>query len=327
MIYKKNYSTNKGIDCLNGCIVSYLRFEDIEIEEYDLFFMGKGYSFNYYGIDNEKNFHFNPGNYEKNFLEKCFRSYRYYEKPSYKSAKSILLKHIEEESKITLNVKAKYLTYSPIFKNAGEGHHFINVIGYNKTEFFVSDTYVPVNKPGTIYHGWVKQDEILRAWSGSDFGYYIFYSPSELVIKNYFNTDIYRQFLRDYYCNRSQSLQIENSWNEIFADLDSFFEKDTLSCTDLQKVLYNINFELRVSGYMSLKYYIQKMLIDRCPNTNISEEYNKIVYQWNLICFRFVKLSFAMSHENYNRLKQDIYKLLKKEGVVIERLIKFSEIV
>lgn len=304
MLYQKKYRTIAGIDCFNACLTSYYRYHGFKINEYDLYYIGEGYNEEYKMLPEGPHIFYSIFCSGHNFLRESGEKTVHDFFTDSTLAKDMLINNVLHEKNISIVVRSDYLKYSRTFNAAGNIGHLLNVIGFNSenNKILISDCYVPDVKTSSSFEGWLNFEDILIAWEGMRYEYYIFYptAASEILCKN---IDYYLlKYVKSY-----NYLKLEEFWTLSFEFLDDvFFSGD---CVVIKDILYKLNYQLRVFGFLSDKIYFLQMLKHKFDNDPIIEKYQNIVSQWNILCLKLVKLSLTANLSLYDKIKNEIILL------------------
>ncbi len=318
MLYENGYYTQSGNQCFNSCLANYFKYNNIEIYEYDIFFIGKGYSA-LAQIDNKDYIiGINIAKSTEIFLNECNILYTCEKIATRSKAKEVLKDCVIHNKLLSLNVLSNRLSYNDIFINAGDMGHIINIIGYDPLceKVYVSDCYVPTTKEGVIFEGWLNLEDIMDAWELTGFEYYVFDLLASYVnideIKNKCNDNI-KNFFDEYFIDYTFKRTLwQELWDKLLKQVDTIIY-DISQNEDISRIMYAINYNLKVNGFLMLRYYILDVLKYNYFNIDLAEKFYFIIEKWKYICIAFVKISFTKSVVKYETLKKQIRDVLEQE--------------
>lgn len=317
MICEKEYHTIQGHECLSSCISNYFYNNGLALTGSDIFFLGDGFHITYQNNDNmvigadlyNANYTFCDRYHVTIQHEKCL---------SKESAKNLLKQSILEERKICIKVSSECLKYNKVFKQASGSPHFINVIGIKEQELYISDGYVPTYVP-SAFEGWVFAEHIMEAWKRMQYEYVILDDnfdnlSAELLeseVKNKIQFGIYE------YLNESMvegELYIgEKAVLHLLEDLEKVFDENK----EVGKLVYNINYQLKIYGFITSKQMLlEKLIFMKYDETNLLE-YQIVIDGWNKLCLLLLKAGLSGKKEYFLKMHVKAMILIEKERSIL----------
>lgn len=313
MITDKGYHTYQGYECLSACISNYLRWKNITISASDIFFLGNGFSL-FYENDTERILSdMYMSNYS--FMNDYHINYESRNADDEKEAKNILRDSILNEDMIMIKVAAEGLKYNRIYQQAGDSQHFLNIIGWNDLDVYVSDGFVPTRK-FSIYEGWVEQKNILEAWKKKNFDYYVinylelpgddidvYKEVKQMIISSILEyVDVFEKNTTIY--GYSAMIHVMDNLREKLLDKDYPLSERTLY----------LNHQLRVYGFLSAKKMLLEEMIHYGVKADLCNEYQLIVERWSRLLMKMVKIGFSRNLNDFEMMYADMLRILEKEN-------------
>lgn len=326
LIERKSYCTFQGLECLNSCIYNYLKNDDINITQSDIFFYGGGFDIRYSwsnGIHKIKS-----KQYQANlpFIKNCLK----------KSINDNMIESIEGEmlgfiqkkildgKKIILNVSSSNLQYNKAFDRGKIVQHYINLIGLDTQNKLVkiSDGCAPV-VGGGCFEDWLNIDEIIENWQLMN-GHYIelhydkidvdeikhrAYDNMKNGIKKYIHKDkaIFRTHLNGY-----QTIV------RLFEDIGEMLQYNMENSLN---IIRNINEQLKIGGYLNSKrFLLEKMKEIKCDEELVSA-YETIIKEYDMICLQTIKCVIKKNIEEINSLVLQIKHLADDEIEILREVL------
>ena len=160
----ENYKTVQGYECLNSCIVNFLRNEGYPVNLYDVLIIGEGLEIIYSQQNGFPEIH--TSIYEANFryLGKTGIPY-IYKKYRGTNLGEFFEKQLLANKRMILRVDAQKLIYNKAFHHEESIPHFINLIGISDDLKLVkiSDGCAPAYQD-SIFEDWVEIEALGYAW-------------------------------------------------------------------------------------------------------------------------------------------------------------------
>lgn len=323
MLYQNGYITYAGNECFNSCLANYFQFCNIPVREYEIFFFGQGYRAFYEHEGSSFIIGTNMGESTFSFLDKVNVVEEHKNIDDRNLAEQKLIDCINGDRLMTIVVMSNRLSYDEIFVNAGEMVHYINVVGYDDSnkKVRVSDGYVPATKGGVTFEGWLDLEEVLKAWEPCDFEYYVFnmkdnpiaHEEIQRVSRLHMKDFLTEHYFTDSICKRTI---YQDLWERLFEETEPVFDSDPESDL-ISDVMYNINYNLKLYGFMMLRYYIYDLLKYNNVGEQIVSDFDGIIGEWIKICLSLVKISFSKSKNKFIKLQAKIFDLLDREREIL----------
>lgn len=215
---------------------------------------------------------------------------------------------------LLVRLDAKLLTYDRVFKQANHSSHFVNIMGVFQNCFCICDGYVPT-KTASTFIGEVSVSELLTAWKGMDFEFFLFDSIPDLDVTGFLQ-DVRNELVNSIRIYR-QGGKEGNLFKGKDAVIELFRELDYLSSDRV----FEVNFQMKIYGFLSLKQIVCEVL-KKMPGANeILDDYYQVLAEWNKICMLMVKIGLSSRKEQYADLLERVYKCVEAEDKVLERIL------
>lgn len=308
------YVTHQGADCFSGSIINYLNYKKININSGSICSLYDGFSqkFDYIcgipslrgevydsvirfvennaGIINIKKFDLDIEEAEKHLIE-----------------------FIENDALISVEVNTDNFEYDEVFKQSDNWIHFVNVIGYDKDNFYISDGYVPASVP-KIYEGKIDRKLLMNAWKKREFKHCL------LDLNNFKNADFndsnlikkyLRSTLKNYLTDLSGGENYGHSAIAVFlkAIENAFYDPD------FKEISQRINHNLKAHGFFSMRYCLLQQIRQFDDLAEEANEIEKIIKNYNLLCMLLLKAGFSQRENDLKKLLSfgnDVMELEKK---------------
>ena len=312
MIYENGYKTQKGCHCLLTCIINYLNYKNVEINETSLFLKVKGY--NIEKCDDGKI------RYSITLLDHINEigvPYEFFKESSRETAWKKLRELITDEKQVILFLNASRLKYNSAFKYANDIGHCLNAIGYDDQErVYVSDGYIAGFK-GAVFEDWLEAEPLLDAWEDVGFSY-VLLNLDGIEKKDFLVTE---QMIID--------LAVEQQKNNLAVEEDLLSAIDSLKKysdkKELEIKVLEINNHIRVDGLIFTRSYIAKAIEDYVQDKQLSVEYSNLCKEWNIISCILIKLVFDNSAERIDEIRDKIRAVFAKENEIMNSIANKSK--
>lgn len=324
MIYKNNYITRQGYECLNVCISNYFSYQNIKISGSDIFFEGNGFLVEYSGDKTYPSI--KAALYESNyiFLDKMKISYKHSLFEDSYNADLFLKNQIKNESHIAIRVSTDYLSYNKIYQQTQNSPHFINVIGYDELEnkFYVSDGFVPTYNPDK-YEGWMEYEELFNAWHHMNFEYIVLELNSRIIdydkdlsiikmkqgINRYLKTDnpIFRE-----------TIYGKRAIIELFQDLSEIFDNPKYN---IKNIIFDINYQLKYHGFITSKMFTLQKIIEIGMDSVLCEQYKSLIEEWNKFCLLMLKIGISKNKNSFENLVKIVNEISLREEKILKDIL------
>lgn len=318
MSLPNNYITYQGYECLNACLVNYLRFMNCRISGSDIFFIGDGSGFIYKKNEEENRRIVATRQYEANY-DFCRKVGIDYSIHSVKGeSKEAALEVMTQQKKcVIIQTSTLFLTYNPIFLK-GEGFHFLNVLHVDRKSgmMYVSDGYVPTVRP-SIYEGWVPTADIMSGWQRTDnWAFSINTVPIERIeteLENVYDYMVHsvRTYIegdgKNMPDNKRLCEYVDSVLNE--ADNSNVYGKE----------MSNLHFNFKANGFFAYKYYILDQM--QRARLEISQEYAMLIKKWEAWFMNIIKLRAAYHAERNQRSYEKFLYLTEDEERILRKLL------
>jgi hypothetical protein len=329
MIYEEGYQTIQGYECLNSCISNYLNFANIPISGSDIFFLGNGFATDYRKRNGEKQLRTKVYEANYTFLDKFYIPYTHDYFYGKDREKDFLKQQMEEKGYISLRVVSRDMTYHPLFKQAQNAPHFINVIGYNEktSQFYISDGSIPAYQPDK-FEGWVDEEEVLDGWFGANLEYVILHLDeswnkelswkglsriaTELAICDYLEFKKSRGIF-------SKTAYGRRAVKELFIDVARKFES---SGDGFREYALRLNYQWKVYGFLSARRYLLQKMEEIGISETLTKPYGEVITEWSNIGLALIKLSVAKKAGLMEKTIEKAEATSEKENSLLARLLE-----
>ena len=222
-------------------------------------------------------------------------------------AEQVLQKTSWNHTPLIIKLNPEQLNYNRVFQQAQDSTHYICVLNSDTDKLDICDNYVPTRIP-SHFVGKVDFKMIMDAWIDMQFEYI---SVKRCDLSNMsFDEDIINRIKKglEKYINGGKTESVYYGKDAIIRLFKRIIDnKDDYSFERLSE----INYQLRVYGFISLKY----ILFEQLNNMKIIEEgvYNPIISEWNKICMALLKCGVTKKSENYTALLERVNCITNKE--------------
>lgn len=312
----KNYRTIQGYECLNSCIVNFLKNEGYTVNMYDVLIIGKGLDITY---SQKKGFpEIQTSIYEANFryMNKIGISYscrRY----CGKNQREFLRKQFLKNKRMILRVDAQKLIYNKAFHQKESIPHFVNLIGISDNLKFVkiSDGCAPAYQD-SIFEDWVDIEKIEYAWN--EMG--LEYIELDLEDSQKGKTDIYKtkDIFSDYKKNDKRRLVNRLCCKNFYAIKK--FQKKVIQCVRENEVfsnaeiVYYICQSIKINGILSLKKILYQYFLNVEKDEYCIEKSKTQVELWEQLSFLLIKVLVSRREDEIRRIEEILLEIVKAEN-------------
>lgn len=324
MICYKEYHTIQGYECLSACITNYFNYLGLLVSGSDIFFGGDGFLITY-----QKNEKASIGAklYESNFmfLKNLNIPFQHTKLGESKDVIKFLRKSIEDQQLIAIKVSSECLEHNRVFKQTEGSPHYVNILGYDdiNNKVFISDGYVPTFNP-TVFEGWVDTNGIIEAWKRMDYEY-VKLDLADIKIST---DEIHRiaitnmkggiqQYLNPSKQRLSSEFFGKEAITKLFEDILLMFEM----LIDLKSVALDINYQLKIYGFITSKRLILQKLEELKMNTYYLQQYSKIIDKWNQICMLLVKAGISKSKKSLELTLEKVKESVQEEENLLHEIL------
>ena len=324
MICYKEYHTIQGYECLSACITNYFNYLGLLVSGSDIFFVGGGFVITY---EKKKKSSIGAKLYESNFmfLKNMSIPFQHTNLEESKDVMKFLRKSIEDEHFIAIKVSSECLEHNRVFKQTESSPHYLNILGYDDStnNVFISDGYVPTFNP-TVFEGWVDTNGIIEAWRRMDYEYVkldladIKISADEMHRIAIMNMKFgIQQYLNKSKQRLSSKFFGKEAITKLFEDILLMFDMQI----DLKTVALDINYQLKIYGFITSKRFILQKLIILKMNECYLEQYSKIIDKWNQICNLLVKAGISRNKKSFELTLEKVNESINEEEKVLYEIL------
>lgn len=303
----KQYITKLSKHCYYGNVVSILNYLGLNINEAELVLLSEGLNCScvfkqeklYWGI---------PIEYCSVGLEKL-------------EIETVMLEDeeaIQNSAKrnvpFLLKIKASFLEYSYIFKEA-ERNHYIVVINEQDSKLLISDSFIPTI-PLEIFQGTVEATNIYDAITQGCAKGYIFKIPNELKNTSKMCHKLFYDYLKKATSGGEKS---------IISSLCFFFTTALENKNQLfnKEVLSGLAYDLRYSGAIVRFEYLIYFIEQYCVTVpTVKEDVVKLKTRWELLSNKIMKCAITLKEQYYIKLfNEEIPALIEDEIHIYRNII------
>lgn len=150
-----NYETFIGCECLLACFINIIKYNNLDIEQSDVFIFGDGLMTKYrksIGDNSDTILTCNVHNSVLKFCRDNRIKVHIKDNLSSEDSKNDMLYYLSKDMPVTIKVDPGHLKYSPIYTDGFGLTHYINIIDYNPRDdsVLLSDGFIPTFPP-SIY--------------------------------------------------------------------------------------------------------------------------------------------------------------------------------
>lgn len=323
----KSYSNVRGNECLTACIIAYMKYCGLHINESDIFLAGKGYRISYSG--NIYDVEIGADAYEAvyRFVEKYEVPYSHGRiKKEY--AVSSLDDAADREQMISVRVSTSRLTYDNVYKSI-KAPHWISVIGRTKDNYIIADNAIP-GVAGKVYLGDIGKEELISAWEELGYEYFLLgndirnVSGIEKVIKEDAETELNQGLIRYFNPKRhifTSKREGTDAAITLFRDLKSLNIADR---GEILSVMRMISYRARIGGIVSYKNVIYEKFCELGIENELLKEYQDNISVWNKIFMQLFKAGIRCDEVLIERIMDMAKEAVEKEKKIYESYLQWQ---
>lgn len=321
-----SFITYQQKDCLTGCIVNALRSKGLSCSEADVLLYGGGFLIRYRTIttkDNTKYLIYGE------LREACFRflqalniPYEYIEYGSPEEASAHYAAAKEQGANVIFAVRADCIDYHPIFHQASESQHCLNILQINAEQntATVSDGYIP-STPVTKYEGEMPLDRLYEGYQNAAFSTVTIYPFAALPdFRRPDEKTMIREILQQYinppqqdgiFFGKDAVLQL---CNDLFLIRD--WEKDAFSAK-----MFDFNTVYKTWGFIGAKRIFAELCAERPYLTQFEAEANEIAEKWNGLSRLIIKIAICGRASMLEGFCSKVRELIQREETLYTSII------
>ncbi len=327
MICDDGYVTLQSYECLNACITNYLNQHSIPIKTSDVFLEGDDLDVVY--TRKGGTWDISVGIYKSNFdfLRKADIFYEHGFFDLMQDGKSFLFDRISQNLCLSIRAVSDCLTYNPVFSQTEGAPHFINLIGMDDKgeQVCISDGDLPTFKP-SLFQDWVDLNMIMDAWYGMRGEYIILHPKKDDVHLNTIKksgTDKLYRLIRDYLeggCNKALFRKVATGRQAILTLFDDLQEYSQRMKNDIGRVALDMNYQLRINGFLISKRYISHKIQDLNLDAGIVNPYSDLVNRWSAALLHLIKAGKSKRTEDFTKLNEKVKTLCQEEDNLLQHI-------
>lgn len=316
------YTTKQGKHCVTGSLRNIFSFMNIELNEFELFFLGEG--FNIFYDKNEEGTGYLETQFNiESLRDNCGVEFEFTANTDFDTLEF----NIRNNRPVIVQVNSAFLDYHPIFMSNKGRKHFIVAYGFDKddSKFYISDSYILNNSYPTSYSGIINM-EILRKAANACGN--ICYQIKKVAYRE--NTEvewqkiIKKNLLRYLNCKpRDYHLPVG-----IFA-MEQFYSNiclklETLDDHLLLSYFRDVVYALKVLGFVTGRQFFKQILLkyNVCtPNDKIVNRINAINKNWSNLCLLFIKNALAKDRTRLSNNAEMFRNNMRQEKNILEDII------
>lgn len=322
MLINQDYHTISGNECILSCINNSLHHIYGKDLTEEIFLYGNGFAHEYHPAS----YNLSTGLIHSGFayLDKMNISYVRERLGKSRKAKRSLECFIKEEALVSICAWSQLLTYNPVFVKSVGAPHYINILGLDSTEYYISDGYITF---GTrkVYQCSFSKSNLLKAWKKMGYEYFLIKKPegakeTKLVMEEETKLDLLKKMLMEYLTGNScrgykavtcflKELQHQIEQNQYFSAL-------------IQETFYSIKIMGFLKSREMLFYILQNHIY--FP-VDVRELYYAVIKKWNELWLRAVKYSVQNKREKILEIIICMQKLHMEEQKVLMKCLKVDK--
>lgn len=315
MIKDKNYKTHIEFNCLDACISNYLNFKGIQTSGLERFFLGDGYQL-FFNKESGFQIHNSGVHGTFNALKKMEIPFKIeYIKQNVCES---LVEMIYKEQMIIIKVPIGVLDYNNIY-NQGNRYatHFINPIGVEGKNLYISDGFVPTKKTD-YFQGWVNFEKVVEGWIYKK-NYCIILEENPQRHKR-LDYGVLEEIVKENIDGFGKGGKIGNDFLGITA-IEKFRDeiKDGISNNNRGKEFFlSANYYIRFYGLLSGRKYLAAFLNDLGTEPYVISVINSVIENWEIISILLLKLAYDHKAGSYENLLQRLDMVIELEKKVVK---------
>ena len=310
MIFEKKYMPVLSHECLNASVVGYLEYYGLRILPSDIFFSGGGLD---YEISDEKDVPvISTDMYGSNFrfLNKYGIGYKK-DKCTANDAEEFLKQCVRDEIAVSVPVRSDLLKHSRVFSQTENSTHYLNIVGQKGNDFIIADGYVPEQK-ADVFIGSMDSQSLLNAWRERGYAYLIIEEPPTISNDIHSDTVICRNKSLDKILGLKMDIPV---FRDMVDKFKNYFDSD---CT--ASVAENMNYRLKIYGWISSKYYLYESLAADGTDHEILRQYGEIIDRWKLNCLLLLKAGYSRKINQLERVGQKLVNDCLAEHEILKKV-------
>lgn len=313
----------QGYECLGACLSFQLLYDNVIVFPEEICFLGGGFKV-WYEKGNKIGL-LSTSAYKANFnfLQRYNIKYDIKSATSEDEARCILKEMLKKKKKIILKVSANKLTYDSVYSKADTASHFINALDRDGNSIYIFDGYVPKIRP-KVFEGWVKENDIIKAWQGRQFKYIVLENDNVRIENKYDEVKTaVTDGIRAYVSSGVNENEIygQNAIMQIWMD---FVNLENVN--DIAKYALNINYQMRVFGFVSLKQMLICLLNRWNVKYSLTEEYSAIVDKWENVCMALIKCSYSKRVSDSRKIAEQVLLIIAEEKQCLLEILNVLDI-
>ncbi|MFE9279568.1 BtrH N-terminal domain-containing protein [Paenibacillus glucanolyticus] len=336
----RDFVTYQGIQCYIVCFQNYLRNAGVDIDEYEIFFLGNGFVTCYEKkLQNESVELFLRSYINESvdvFCKEYNLEYIKYKDIENSEAEELIENCISRNIPVILRIDAGCINYNAAFKNAyGLGFsHYVIVLNRSENGFLVSDGYVPT-VPASIFQGEFESGQLRQARNARNNVCIIIPKEQLLQFQNSWNrdemTDRVVQAINASILSFLTGGTIQNSYYGVRAmeawisDLpflhDYYEERFTEKMYDLYK-------KIRMRGFIGSRYLLNKAVGYLSEHKSIFgkqivTDLQQVTRSWDMFGMSLLKIGIAKRKNDLVSLAQRANEIYGNELDTYNRILKY----
>ena len=316
------YIMTQGHECLSSCLGSLLGFYNQDIKPNRIIMLGDG--FKIWFDPNQKVISSDMYGANYRFLDTYSVAYEknsFFDNSAneYDAIDREIIKILDEGKIPIVRLISKGLTYNRVFSQAENAIHYICIVGYEDSDYYICDAYVPTKKP-TVYEGKVNKGEIIDGIIKAKGKKVVLDDPSIVNRLNIEQAII--QKIKEAVFDYIQGGENDGIYYGKDAALKFFEMFANNGENNTRDEILEYNFQLKIYGFLSLKEMLYEEVDNNFPKLNgISEQ---IVKNWNEVNLQLLKCGFKNSIESYDKLMTMMRNCLKEEMAFLDKVINYD---
>lgn len=310
MISNKNYMPVLSYECLNASVIGYLKYYGLEILPSDIFFSGDGLNYEI-SVENDVSV-ISTDMYGSNFrfLDKYGISYK---KDIFAAndAEDVLKQCVRNEIAVSIPVRSDFLKHSRVFSQTENSTHYLNIIGMQGNDFIIADGYVP-EQNAAVFIGPMGIYDLLNAWRERGYAYLIIDKPPAITCNIHSDAVISRNKSLDQIFELRMDIAV---FKDMIEEFKKHFESD---CT--ASVAENVNYRLKIYGWISSKHYMYESLAADNTDSDISRQYGELINRWKLNCLLLLKAGYSGKINQLERVSQKLLNDCLTEHQILKKI-------
>ena len=310
------YRLVQGYECLSACLGYYMSAYYPEITGSDICIYGGALSVSY----NRDTHIISTPIYEANYIFLKESGISYVHDCLCKGyIEGFVTSCIRAEKKLIIKVCTGQLTYNRVFKQAEHSTHFVTIVGETINEYHVVDCYVPTRRP-SIFDGLVDKKEVISAWQGKNYEYIIL-EDMELEYDNVCEK-VKKSIIESLQLYLKSEISSEEMTGEKAVRTLFNYLGEKVKDPDLQKIMLDINYQLKIYGFISSKAMLVQTLKKYANCYFICKQYEEVIASWNNICVLLVKLGITKKWEQYEKIQEKVIQTLDRERKLVLEILE-----